>query len=104
MTFDIHQKFAAYKKRTDAKLKAQAITVERQAKRIKELEGCGHRRTEIFSLENGYKYKCLSCGYMWVEENKPLNDAGKHNKAMFDNWQRHNEWRDEQGLKPAGCE
>ncbi len=100
MTFDIHQKFAAYKKRMEAKLAAK----DKEISDLKKLVYCKHLKESLTRIDGGYECKCLDCGFEWVKMDKPLTEIERHNKAMFNNWQRHNEWREEQGLKPEGCE
>ena len=97
MTFDIHAKFAAYKKRKEAEvagLKAE----------IKKLKGCRHLRVSSMRIKSGYDKECLSCGFRWREMDEPLTKEGQAAKSAFGGWQRHNAWREEKGFKPIGCE
>ncbi|MBR9703256.1 hypothetical protein GOV10_04420 [Candidatus Woesearchaeota archaeon] len=98
--FSQHKKFSMFRKRANE-------TIARQAKKIEELKKlvyCKHLRVGSMRVEGGYECKCLACGFEWAKQDKPLTDLEKQNGSMFESWQRHNEWREEQGLKPAGCE
>jgi len=46
-------------------------------------EPCKHLRTGGTRTKNGYDKVCLACGYEWFEEDKPLTEDQKADKARF---------------------
>lgn len=77
---------------------------DRQIKELKRLISCKHLRVHSERVENGYNCGCLTCGHLWFEKDKPLTDAEKISKQLFEGWQRHNKYREGRGLKRLNAE
>lgn len=45
---------------------------------------CKHLRSGGARVENGYNKICLSCGYEWFEEDKPLTEDEEVDRKRFD--------------------